>query len=201
MLLDTSTAIATEPARVDEPGTRRRSSRWTRLRRVIGAVLAGPRGDVRLGPADIVAVLEQARETVATGWVQYRWYAVSRSAPDGSSRDRGGADDVPENVAGACAVGAIALATRRWHARADVVVDAGPAIDHVWDAVQDASGRELPAAADRAWPQGVRLSRLRDIARWNDVAGRTKAEVLAVLDDAVGRAIIKAIRPSATSAP
>jgi hypothetical protein len=45
------------------------------------------------------------------------------------------------------------------------------------------------------------VSRLRDIVRWNDEAGRTKVEVLTVLDDAASRAIMSAMRPAAAGSP
>jgi hypothetical protein len=151
---------------------------------------------------DVRAVLEQARETVASGWVQDRWYVVPRCAGDGSAAKLTAADGAPKDVAGACIAGAIALAVRQRNGRADLAVDAGPAIDYVWDAVQGASGGlGTPPVAGRAWPREVRISRIRDIARWNDEDRRTKAEVLAVLDDAVSRVIMSAMRQRAESSP
>jgi hypothetical protein len=41
--------------------------------------------------------------------------------------------------------------------------------------------------------------RLREIIRWNDTAGRTKAEILAVLDDAVSRAIMNGMQRAVTT--
>ena len=175
----------------------RTSSRWSWLRRFFPpvSVKTDCRLDASVGLNDVRTVLEQARGTVASGWVQGRWYSVPRCVDGGSARPRRVTGDASNEVAGACVAGAIALAVRRRNPRADLAVGAGPAIDYVWDAVQDAVGeRDLQAVAGRAWPREVRVSRIRDIARWNDEVGRTKAEVLAVLDDAVSRVIMRAMR-------
>jgi hypothetical protein len=200
MLIGMPTTITSDPVAIDGAGARRPSTRRSLLHRLGRAVRLGVRTDALLGLSDIVAVLELARTTVATGWVQNRWYIVSGSAEGWPSHRRRGVD-APDNVAGACVTGAIAVAVRQRHAHADLARDAGPAIDYVWDAVQGASGRDIPAAAGRAWPREARVSRLRDIVRWNDEAGRTKVEVLTVLDDAASRAIMSAMRPAAAGSP
>jgi len=46
----------------------------------------------------------------------------------------------------------------------------------------------------------VRIARIRDVARWNDQQGRTRDQVLAVLDLAVSRIIMTAMREPATAA-
>jgi hypothetical protein len=199
----TSITIVREP--VPRDGARAgASSRCGWLRRLCRPVAfkAGCQPDAFTRLNNVRAVLEQARETVARGWVQDRWYVVPRCAGGGSAGKLTAAEGAPKDVAGACVAGAIALAVRRRNARADLAVDAGPAIDYVWDAVQDASGGlDMPAVARRAWPREVRVSRIRDIARWNDEDGRSKAEVLAVLDDAVSRVIMSAMRQRAESSP
>jgi hypothetical protein len=199
MLVDMPSAIAYDQVDIEESRATRPSSRWSLLRRLRRAVQPSRRLDALSGLDDIRAVLEQARETVAAGWVQGRWYAVNRSAGGGPSRQHGGADSATENVVGACVVGAIALTVRQRYARAELAVDAGPAIDYVWDAMQDAGGLDMPAAAGRAWPREARLARMRDLARWNDAAGRTKAEILGVLDDAISRVIMSAMRQHVAS--
>src|SRR5690348_13943762 len=134
-------------------------------------------------------VLEQARETVARGWVQDRWYTVPRRPQDGTIRQLVAGDPSPREVHRACLAGAVALSVRQRNSRADIAADGGPAIDYVWDAVQQTSERGLSAVAGRAWPRDARLARIRDITRWNDTAGRTRDDVLAVLDIAISRVI------------
>ena len=94
----------------------------------------------------------------------------------------------------ACLIGAVALALRERDARAKLTVDGGPAIDFVWDAVQQARGLTRPGVAGRAAPPEVRLARMREVAQWNDRPGRSRADVLAVLDLAISRVIIAAMR-------
>jgi len=139
-------------------------------------------------------VLERARDTLASGWVQNRWYAVAPRLGPQRSGLFGAATGDPQNVSGACLVGAVALALRERDARADLAIDVGAAVDFVWDAMQETVGVSGSDAAGRAWPRNVRLMRLRDLTRWNDEAGRTRDEVLGLLDRAVSRVIMAAMR-------
>ena len=50
-----------------------------------------------------------------------------------------------------------------------------------------------PGVAGRATPDEVRAARVRDLARWNDETGRTRAEVLNLFDLATSRAIMVAV--------
>ena len=52
-----------------------------------------------------------------------------------------------------------------------------------------------PGVAGRAAAPAVRAARVRDLTRWNDRPGRTRDEVLALIDLASSRAIMEAMQP------
>jgi hypothetical protein len=148
----------------------------------------------RLG--EVCAVLEGARDLLDAGWVQDRWYVrqASPTARRGASslrhRDAG-------PVTGACLVGAVVHATGQGDAEAGLL-EAGSALDVLWDAWQESRGMGGAGVAGRAAPPDVRAARVRDLTRWNDQPGRTREEVLGLLDLAVSRAIMEAVEPSPT---
>jgi hypothetical protein len=154
--------------------------------------------------ADVSAALEGARSTlVEHGWVQNTWYAVQRRSPTTTSPDATDATDAPEvpGVPGACLVGAVVRATRRHHPAAGAT-DAGPALDVLWDALQESRGLHGPGLAGRAVPREIRTARVRDLTRWNDDPGRSRDEVLGLLDLATSRAIMEAVHlPQRVPAP
>lgn len=147
-------------------------------------------------PADVLAVLQHARAIVEAGWVQNRW-TTTRPSPATpvatpvatAVRDGGG-----NAVAGACVVAAVALAVRARDPRADVAVTTGPALAHLWDAVH---GDPRFRAAGRAAPHAVRVARMRELARWNDEHGRTRADVVAALDRAAAGVVARTVDPRA----
>jgi hypothetical protein len=170
------------PERPGAAGVARRPSRlWDRLRGRRSAEELRLDGLRRLD--DVRCVLEQARSTVSTGWIQDRW--VVSSAASGA-----GAVHEPQ----ACLIGAVALAVQERDVRADLTVDGGAAIDFVWDAVQESRGLRGPGVAGRAAPPEVRLARMHEVAQWNDQPGRRRDDVLAVLDLAISHVIIAAMR-------
>jgi hypothetical protein len=107
----------------------------------------------------------------------------------------------PDDVAGACVVAALELAVRQRSARADLTVDGGPAVDFVWDALQETRGLPGPGVAGRAAPPDVRVARLRDLVHWNDRSGRTRDEVLRLLDLAISRVLMSAMQQREESSP
>jgi hypothetical protein len=146
-------------------------------------------------PTDVLAVLQHARAIVETGWVQNRWVATAphraRSVePRSAARPVGTADATPR----ACLVAAVALAVRDRDPRADLAVSTGPALAAVWDAVQD--DPRLRPATGRAAPHEVRVARMRELARWNDRPGRTRDDVVAVLDGAAARVVAATVEPA-----
>jgi hypothetical protein len=135
-------------------------------------------------PAEVLAVLDAARDIVEAGWVQNRW-TVSPAA----GRTNAAGDGTDGSVR-ACVVGAVALAVRARDPRADLAVDTGPALAYVWDEVFD--GR----TAGRSAPHHVRIARMRELARWNDTGGRTRDDVVAVLDRAAARVVARVVQPA-----
>lgn len=146
---------------------------------------------------DTRIVLEQAREIVAQGWDQGRWYTAAPGS-EGRRTARSNAPGAPPHeVVRACLVGAVAVVVRARDPRADLVTGGGPAIDHVWDAIQETAGSAVPGVAGRAWPREARVQRFRDVVRWNDDPARRYSEVVALLDLAVSRVIMLAVCDSA----
>ena len=114
-------------------------------------------------PAEVLAVLQQARDVVEAGWVQNRWTvspAAGRTSADGDGTD---------GSVRACVVAAVALAVRARDPHADLAVHTGPALAYVWDEVfgSDRSGHDAPdrgRAAGRSAPHDVRVARMRELA-------------------------------------
>jgi hypothetical protein len=128
--------------------------------------------------------LDGARVVIERGWVQDRWYAPRSATAEGTGR----------GVPAACLVGAVMVAAGE--GRPDTAaVAAGPAIDALWDAWQETRGMLGPGVAGWAAAPAVRAARVRDLARWNDQPGRTRDEVLALIDLASSRAIMEAMQP------
>lgn len=96
--------------------------------------------------------------------MQDQWYAMPRRLRGGRGGQFIAAVGTPEDVAGGCVDGAVALAVRARNPGADLAIDAGRAIDYVWDPVQEVNGLEMPAVAGGASPREARLRRIRDIA-------------------------------------
>jgi hypothetical protein len=152
-----------------------------------------------------LAVLEGARAELETGWVQGGWWATR--SKDGSARLATGyaaAGGPPDQVDGACLVGAIMRAGSQLSvagsdaARSDI----GRAVDAVYDALWASRGQpdvRQPGKLAPVPPPDVRLARVRTLTQWNDQAGRSQAEILAVVDRAISATIMdlmSALRPT-----
>lgn len=174
--------------------------RWLRCMRE-SETEAGVRRKNLLRFDEVRGVLERARDTVASGWVQDRWYVLPARPGAGLAGLLRPTTIGPRDVTGACVVGAVALAAQRQDACRDLVIQTGPALDYVWDALQETRGRGGLGVAGRAAPREVRLARMRDITHWNDQSCRTRDEVLAVLDLAVSRVIMSAMAQPAPAPP
>jgi hypothetical protein len=140
-----------------------------------------------------LTVLEDARAELEAGWVQGGWWTVSSA--DGSRRLVTGvaaAGGTPAHVDGACLVGALVRAGGP---------DAGRAVDSVYDALWASRGQpDLPGPRPVPSPE-VRLARVRTLTRWNDQAGRTQADVLAVVDQAISATIMDLMAAPRPPAP
>jgi hypothetical protein len=143
-------------------------------------------------PAEVLGVLQHARAIVEAGWVQNRWTVAA--APTTSSASSVTVDGTADGSVRACVVAAVALAVRARDPRADLAVATGPAIAHVWDVVHGGGGARR--AAGRAAPHEVRVARMRELARWNDQPGRTRADVVAALDRAAADVVARTVEPA-----
>ena len=149
---------------------------------------------------EVLEVLAAARSVVEDGWVQDAWFAVrpgSQPAPAPPAARVSSSSSYLDrhDLAGACLVGAVVHAVRLRHpgdARAEVD-GVGPAIDVLWDALQESRGLGSRGVAGRVAPPAVRAVRVRDLTRWNDQRGRGRGEVLDLLDLAASRTIMAAM--------
>jgi len=150
----------------------------------------------RRAPADTrrpdraLAVLVGARALVDRGWVQGGWYVLQ--APDGRRRFVGAGSLTRRGygeIVGACLVGAVAESARRHSADAGT---AGPAIDALWHELGELQGVAVPADPWTPTPV-LRNRQVCDLTRWNDHAGRTREEVLRLLDATIARVTPPAI--------
>ena len=101
------------------------------------------------------------------------------------------ATDPTDGAARACLVGAVALAVRARDPRADLAVGTGPALAYVCG-----RGVRRNRTAGRSAPHHVRVQRMRELARWNDERGRTRADVVAALDKAAAQVVARVVEPA-----
>jgi hypothetical protein len=164
--------------------------RWFRRVRPVGTP-GDAEADRQRVLADARALLERARELVAAGWVQDAFYVV---------RDRRGRPQPVSplglvlltrgDVVGACLVGAVAHAATGLDRRARRA-PAAYAVDALSATLAEREGR---APAPGTGHPAERAARVRELARWNDEPARQRAEVLDLLDRAVARTILAAVR-------
>ena len=178
------------------PDRRQRPGRQGVLRSLLDRirVLQRPEPGVRPShgrPDEAYRVLEDARAMIARGWIQDHWFARrparSRRAPQ-SARPV----ERPRRRRCACLVGAVVYAVQQ-RGSGDPLVKAGPALDYLWDAWQESRGLGGTGIAGRAAPRELRMARVRDLTRWNDQPGRTREEVLGLVDLAASRAVMAAV--------
>jgi hypothetical protein len=140
-----------------------------------------------------LAVLVGARAVLERGWVQGGWYVLE--APDGRRRfvvagslTRRSFGEIVQS----CLVGAVVEAAR-WHTSERGA--AGPAIDTLWQELGELSSSRPPI--DPRTPIPVLRSRqVGDLTTWNDRRGRSRDEVLALLDAAIARVTPTRVAPS-----
>jgi hypothetical protein len=177
MVRHAGTGPALSPEVTTEPG---QHGWWRRVRR---RLMPPPSAELILAQLNgQLAVLEGARAELEAGWVQGGWWSVTSA--DGSQRlvtgDSGGS---PAHVDGSCLVGALARAGP----------DVGRAVDAVYDALWASRGQASqprPGGLPPVPSPEVRLARVRTLTQWNDQAGRTREEVLAMLDQAISATIM-----------
>ena len=171
------------PATSHEAGEAARAPAW--WQRVWRRLMPLPSAELVLDQLNRqLTVLEGARAELEAGWVQGGWWSVTSA--DGSQRlvtgDSGGS---PAHIDGSCLVGALA--------RAGSSSDVGRAVDAVYDALWASRGQPGPPRDGGLPPvpsPEVRLARVRTLTQWNDQAGRTREEVLAMVDRAISATIM-----------
>jgi hypothetical protein len=153
----------------------RRDDELERLRRLEGAS----------------ALLERARALVAEGWVQDAFYVVrGRSGETRPVSPFGLLLLTRTDVVGACLVGAVAHSSASIDRR-DRRGQAALAVDMLWQTLAEAPAVAGPS--DTGHP-AARAARVRELAQWNDEPGRSREDVLGLLDRAVSRSILHAVR-------
>ena len=141
------------------------------------------------------AVLERARTLIAQGWVQDAFYIVrGRNGESRPVSPFGLLLLTRTDVVGACLVGAVAHASGSVDRR-ERRGQAAVAVDTLWHTLaEDPSYEGLPTAPYDAVHPAARAARVRELARWNDEPVRTRDEVLGLVDRAVSRTILHAVR-------
>lgn len=183
---DTQAPEIQAPARQAEPKRRwggllppRRDAELERLRQLEGAR----------------AVLERARALIAQGWVQDAFYVVrGRNGESRPVSPFGLLLLTRTDVVGACLVGAVAHASGSVD-RHDRRGQAALAVDTLWHTLaEDPSYERVPTTPYDAVHPAARAARVRELARWNDEPTRTRDDVLGLVDRAVSRTILNAVR-------
>lgn len=141
-------------------------------------------------------LLEQARQVVvAGGWAGGgTWFTIRE--PDGSVRPASLAEsfalrDPGAPVAGACLVGILI--------RLADSPDRVPTVDDVWRATDELHEAMHEWLGHDSYPPGFAFStaqrrvHLRSLTGWNDEPGRSRDEVLEVVDRAISRTIVGAV--------
>ena len=137
-----------------------------------------------------LAILETARTVLERGWLQDGWY---RTTPRPLRRRLFGPTPGPDGIEAACLVAAVAVAGHSGGAFTHVDRDSGPAVDRVWEALQESRQGHVETPSGAVAPI-VRRARMRELVRWNDTPGRTRDEVLGLVDRAISRTILSQVR-------
>jgi hypothetical protein len=170
-------AVPEQPGQLAEPGPRRRREARRRRR---DAARADRAAAARAELVEIRALLVQAQALLGQGWVQGTWFAARPGAATGVP-----ATTVPAGPGAppaACLVGAVVLAAGGPDAVHRQATQRS--LDLLWHCLHRASEpglvRWLPAPA-------LRTLQVQDLTGWNDAPGRSLADVLALVDAAIGR--------------
>lgn len=174
-----STVMIRPDQRLVRPGRRERRAERLRLRRLdaLSAQLAQLHA--------IRVLLEQAGEIIRGGWIQGAWFAVdvggrtrTVSAPElRLTRDH--------PVTGACLVGAIVQAGGGPESVRSQPVQR--ALDLVWHSLREDDGQPV------RWCPGppARMMHVLDLTHWNDAPGRTRSDVVGLLQSSAAVADVQ----------
>lgn len=143
--------------------------------------------------------LECARDVlVRDGWTSGGWFTVRQ--PDGSgdtvrtvgSVEAFGFLGPQAGVVSACLVGTL-LRMADDPDQAPTTADVWGCVDELYEAMHEQLGH-VSFPPGRAYPMEERRTRLRGLTTWNDAPGRTREQVVDVVDRAVARTIVAACR-------
>ena len=123
-------------------------------------------------------LLSEAAAVIGSGWVQNAWFAVATPRGERLLTAHQVKQVYVYPVTGACLAGAIVLAAGGPDQAETQLVRR--TLDLTWHALRD--DPEPPAVLCPSPP--VRTMRLRDLTRWNDAPGRTRADVTDLLGSA-----------------
>ena len=140
--------------------------------------------------------LEQARAVlVRDGWTTGGWFSVR--AANGGVRTAGplealGLRHPQASVVNSCLVGTLVRMAEDPD-QVPTLADVWGCVDELYEAMHEQLGHcSFPPG--RAYPLDERRLRLRGLTAWNDEPGRTREQVLDVVDRAVARTIVAACR-------
>ena len=138
--------------------------------------------------------LEQTRAALdEQGWVAGAWYSVqdaSGAVRLASTAEAFALRDPRRDVRGACLVGTM-LRLAEDPDRAASVEDVWGCVDELYEAMHEQAGHDsFPPG--RCYPHGERRSHLQGLTAWNDAPGRTRGQVIDLVDRAVARTLVAA---------
>ncbi|GAA3706629.1 hypothetical protein GCM10022204_25580 [Microlunatus aurantiacus] len=147
-------------------------------------------------------LLEETRAVVAAGgWCGGgAWFTVRE--PNGTVRAASLAESFAlrsprAQVAGGCLVG-IMIRLADDPDRVPTTADVWRATDELREAMHERLGHDSYPPG-RAYPMTQRRARLRSLTAWNDAPERTQADVLDLVDRAISRTIVGAVRERSAS--
>ncbi len=134
----------------------------------------------------MAGVLAEAASLVDRGWVQDGWLRVGSAAGARTITTRSLHLVDEQAVTGACLVGAVVQSVGLARISSQLT---RRSLDVVWQTVF-----EVPVRPGRACSPEVHRSRVRDLTRWNDAAGRDRADGAGVLRRAHDH-VLRAVTP------
>jgi hypothetical protein len=154
---------------------------------------AGSPRDLWLWRLDRVrAALDQAHVVLQQqGWASGGWFTVASASGQPRLVTTAEALDLRagrQDVLGSCLVGALVRLADDPD-RAVSVADAWGCVDELYEALHEQlAHHSFPPG--RSYPHEQRRAHLRALTAWNDAAGRTREQVLELLDRAIARTIV-----------
>ena len=140
----------------------------------------------------IRGTLEQARTVlVQQGWTSGAWFTVPRASGEArpaTTAEAFGLRDARQEVLGSCLVGTLV--------RLADDPDTGPSVSDAWGCVDELYEAMHEQLGHDSFPPGrsyshqQRRARMQALTAWNDAPGRTREQVLDLVDRAIARTIV-----------